>query len=291
MLTKQGDFFQVLLELVRDETDSELTHLSGKRLWIRPAHQLSFPARDIDAIVENQEQIRVNCLFMGLYGVDSPLPGYLNALCLRDNEQGEALRDFLDLLNHRNYVLFFLAWKAFQPDCMSDSNQADYFSLISNVSGQFQGEANESPANQLIQGNPFGLEPLIQYFVPHCAYKIHTFIPGWASLTEVNSLGQIVLGDNGLLGERIYQYAHGIRIELGPMLWEQAVELLPQGRSGQGFVRGLRSRLDPFIDLTLQIRIINPGNCLRLGHETLSLGQYTWLGCWREASHAINLRA
>lgn len=289
-MIQNSDFFHFLFELTRHESNSELTHLSGKRLWIRPEHQLTFPVRDVDAITENQEQIRVNCLFMGLYGVDSPLPGYLNELCLRHDEQGETLRDFLDLLNHRNYVLFFLAWKAFQPDCMSDSNQADYFRLISNLSGHYvQDASKEYPVNHLINGNPLSLAPVIQYFVPHCSYKIHTFISGWVPLTELKTLGQIVLGENGLLGERVYQHAHGIRVELGPMTWEQAAELLPQGRLGRFFVRMLRTRLESFVDLTLQIRIIHPSNCLCLGRDVLYLGQYAWLGCWREADHAINM--
>ena len=66
-----------------------------------PGYKLSFPLADIDEIDHDKKEITLN--FMGLCGVDSPLPECFIWQALHS----QAWREFLTVFNSRLYYLFF----------------------------------------------------------------------------------------------------------------------------------------------------------------------------------------
>lgn len=90
------------------------------RIRILPSAATAFPAADVRRVTlqttdTSGPRADVEVTFMGLYGVNAPLPSYFADRIIRDPDDGGALRRFLDLLNHRIYVLLYRGWKRFRP--------------------------------------------------------------------------------------------------------------------------------------------------------------------------------
>ena len=64
---------------------------------------------------------------MGLVGVSSPLPIYFSEYVARHEENGRPLIDFLNIFNHRCYVLFYLAWKKYRASRALSAGISDPF--------------------------------------------------------------------------------------------------------------------------------------------------------------------
>ena len=48
----------------------------NKKITLKPNHSLEFPSQDIDVKQLNEHEMELLINFMGLYGVDYPLPHY-----------------------------------------------------------------------------------------------------------------------------------------------------------------------------------------------------------------------
>jgi type VI secretion system protein ImpH len=119
------DFFQAvrLLERLYPERFplGEANEPSQEVVRLRARQSLSFPPSEIYEITETangeektngQFEMAVN--FMGLTGPMGVLPRHYTELLMERPPQ-KALRDFLDIFNHRLLSLFYLAWKKYQP--------------------------------------------------------------------------------------------------------------------------------------------------------------------------------
>ena len=100
--------------------------VAGERLRLRPARAQAFPAADLrrverlgagDDALTPQAHVRITATFLGLYGVDGPLPtAYAEPRALvGEDGKPSALRHFLDLFNHRLYAFFYRSWKKHRP--------------------------------------------------------------------------------------------------------------------------------------------------------------------------------
>lgn len=108
-------FFQVmrLLRLFDGSPARSEGAVAGERdhIKIRPTLSLSFPAADVDSIEElddDRNRFVINTTFLGLYGSSSPLPTfYTEDLIDEAAADGSVARDFLDVVNHRLFLLLF----------------------------------------------------------------------------------------------------------------------------------------------------------------------------------------
>lgn len=102
----------------------------------RTSQHLGFGGRDV---VEASTQRRadgylvtdltVDCL--GLTGARGALPSHYTELVLSQLKAKEpALRDFLDLFNHRLISLFYRSWEKTQPAVHQERNEEDLFTVI-----------------------------------------------------------------------------------------------------------------------------------------------------------------
>lgn len=83
----------------------------------RPWPGMGFPVSELRAIEQDDDHPdnppTVRTTFMGLYGVDSPLPtGYLDDIAQR-REGHDALAHFLDIFNHRVMTQFYRIWRKY----------------------------------------------------------------------------------------------------------------------------------------------------------------------------------
>lgn len=282
----QGDYFHRLHRLIQERgADEALCRLDNRAFKIKPKASLAFPVRDVDRIEEDDEEMTLYCQFMGLYGVDSPLPMYFNQICLSDEPVSHALRDFLDLFNHRNYVLYFLAWRGFQPEFATEAGDRGYLDFVGAMSGRLLDDDSLALANAMTELNSTSLYHLMDHLMPACPVQIVESIPQWLRIDHPKPLGEeqaFVLGDTSLIGQRMLDTSRSIRMDIGPLTWEQSLQCLPGGSLQKALWRLIHQHYALFFDVSIQLLIrVDKPNVI-LGQSDLCLGRLTWVGEWKE---------
>jgi type VI secretion system protein ImpH len=84
---------------------------------VRPRLGLGFPQSDLQSITQYEPgHYRITANFLGLYGVDSPLPTFYTEDLLNEQSDGLAVnREFLDIFAQSIYPLFYQAWLKSRP--------------------------------------------------------------------------------------------------------------------------------------------------------------------------------
>jgi type VI secretion system protein ImpH len=85
----------------------------------------------------------IRTTFMGMYGVDSPLPTYLDDITQR-REGHEALQGFLDIFSHRILTQFYRIWRKYSYPATFEPGGTDSISqsLLGLVGLGIPGTAN-----------------------------------------------------------------------------------------------------------------------------------------------------
>jgi type VI secretion system protein ImpH len=99
----------------------------------RPSPGMGFPASEFKGIELNPDDDprstpTVRTTFMGLYGVDSPLPtAYIDDITQR-REGHEAVEHFLDIFNHRILTQFYRIWRRHNYPATFEPGGTDHIS-------------------------------------------------------------------------------------------------------------------------------------------------------------------
>lgn len=118
----QFSFFQVmrLLRLLigQGKGQEEKESSAEDHIRIRPDLSLSFPPADVTKIEEidhDKPLYLITATLLGLYGSSSPLPTfYTEDLLDEASEDMSVTRDFIDIFNHRLYLLLFHCWTKYR---------------------------------------------------------------------------------------------------------------------------------------------------------------------------------
>lgn len=295
------DFFQALRRL-------EAMHRDKPRLGeaLRPADEpvrlgqepsLSFAPASLSAFEPGEPGTPARLLvrFVGLFGPNGALPLHLTEHALQRLRQGDAtFARFLDLFHHRYLSLFFRAWAQAQPTVSLDRPQDDRFSsyvgaLIGvGLPAWRRRDAIPDFARLHWAGllarqvrNAEGLRAILfGYFrVP---IEIEQFAGHWMTLheTERTRLGMrgCVLAQDAVVGERVYDRQHKIRVRAGPLSLADYESFLPGGDRLRKLVDWMRFYLT--FELTWDVQLILKRSevpASRLGGAQ-RLGWSTWLG-------------
>ncbi|RPH32183.1 type VI secretion system baseplate subunit TssG, partial [bacterium] len=298
------DFFQAvrLLELFLSggKSPGETSDLKDERIRFRPHHGLAFPAADVRSIERlsgNPERARITATFMGLYGVDSPLPGWFHEPIAMEADHAQPLREFLDLFNNRLYALFYRSWAKYRLfQCYSrPSGRRDLLLRVLSLSGLgTQGSTDDAEIRavhlaafagmlSLRVRNAEGLCNMLAELLEGIPVTVLENVPRWVVIPKRNQLGRtnkqpFVLSITSSLGQRVNDISGKFRIVLGALTLEQYVSLLPGGdrtKTVNYVVRlYVRDPLDYDVQLKLKTSEIPQ---LRLGDRALKLGLTTWL--------------
>ena len=253
---QEFDFFQAvrLFERISPEREpvGEYAAPSREAVRIRAHASLPFPASQIQ-IVEWPEGAAplVTINFMGLFGPSGLLPLYYTGLIVeRLRQKDYALRDFLDIFNHRMAGLFYRAWEKYRFTIAYErgGGEQDRFShhLMDLVGLGTQGLARRLGVlddSLLYYGGLLSLHSrptaalqriLWDYFdVP---VEIEQFVGSWRRLDQPNqcavgmeSGASEQLGLGAIAGDAIWDQQYGARIKLGPLTLEQYLDFLPSG--------------------------------------------------------------
>ena len=286
----QYDYFQLIriLESVWGAYDAHKNPLDAK-VSFRPAKEISFPAADIRRVRQTDTgKLSVELNFMGLYGVDAAVPQYIITTALHEDEAGEVTKAFLDIFNHRFYVLLYQVWKKYHPSISLENKTSKYYRYINALAGSDAPIlALESMGFAGLSGqqsrSATALNGLLREMVG-VPVKIDQHIPCWKTVSSKISVGgsgeaAMALGDNMVLGNQILDVEGKVNIKLGPLTVERAFTLLPgtENATKLGDVLGQYLGDSMEFDTTLMIAGAT-GPAPALGSEGLRLGWRMWLG-------------
>ena len=297
------DFFQAarLLEEMVDARASagEQSGISIDPIRFRPHTGLAFPATDIRSIeiVEGvPRRAVVTVTFMGLYGVDSPLPVYFYDSIATEAEQTKPLRDFLDIFNHRLYTLFYRSWKKYRPSLHFVSAERDEYSERALcLAGLGTRNAAVQPfvpplrlaalAGHLMSRtrNAAGLQSLLCDFFEGIGVAIRENVPRWVPIPQRLRMGKsqfpMRLGSTATIGKRVFDISGKFRIILGPLTMSEYLGFLPGGDRAKILHYIVRLRAPDYLDYDVRLELKTEEiPSLRLSDSITRLGLTTWLG-------------
>ena len=245
---------------------------------------------------------KVKVAFFGFLGPNGPLPLHLTEFARHRqlHHEDSTFARFLDIFNHRFLALFYRAWAQAQPAVNLDRPQEDRFAAYV---GAFVGlgsprmrsrDALPDAAKLFCSGllarqarNAEGLAALLKaYFrVP---IRLEEFVGHWMWLPRTEQTrvgiggGSAMLGAGAVLGERVWDRQHKIRIWLGPLTLAQYEAFLPGGAAVDRLVAWVRTYLH--FELEWDARLVLRRDQVpetRVGRYG-RLGWTTWIGrYWR----------
>lgn len=263
---------------------------------------LEFPTGDIADITDPAQKgdpsaMSVN--IMGLAGVQGPLPAvYTELLLERARRKDNALRDFLDIFNHRLISMFYRVRKisriGFDFQAPQHTHVARYLYSLMGLGTPGLLQRMHVPDRALLfytahfarQGRSMaGLEALLaDYF--EVKIKGLQFRGQWHQIADdqitklgINGQNQI-LGDTATLGTKVWDQQGKFALQVGPLTAKELLLFLPDGTAFAPLCELTRFYVGNELDFEI-ILIAHKGDipAPRLGGAfSPRLGWTSWLG-------------
>lgn len=244
---------------------------SREAVRFRALSSLAFPASPLYSLSRPTDEQPVPTLvvtFMGLHGPSGVLPRHYTELIMRlererRGEERRALRDWFDLFNHRLISLHARAWEKYRFWPVYERGEEGaftraLFSLVGMGTGGLRDrlrveavEVGGEPTRVLARiedqsllyyggllasrrRTAAGLRTMLaDYFgVP---VRVEQFVGQWLALEPASQSALGVsgtLGVDAVAGERVRDVQGKIRLHLGPLLYTQFLDLLPDRAPG-----------------------------------------------------------
>lgn len=291
------DFFRAvrLVEELFPEGERSGRLPAGVRL--RPAAEISFPGGDIRRCrLDSKGRIELQLSFLGLYGVDAPVPHDLLEAAAGEEESAAPLRAFLDIFSARIYELLYFGWKKYRPVGAGEA------SLFEKYLDAFSGLGEEVGPEERLFAGPYGgrvrsaeaLSGLLSEYLG-TPVEVCSFRPRWITVAGRPALGggdSLALGENVVLGERILDVTRRVEVRIGPLSPAEARDLFPGGSRSAVLYRLVWRYLPPAVDFELCLLVRSEGGPpLVLGKEEIGLGWDSHLGEDRSGIREIPLPA
>ncbi|MCL2004726.1 MAG: type VI secretion system baseplate subunit TssG [Planctomycetaceae bacterium] len=243
----------------------------------------NFPASDIQAITDDEKPcLSIN--FLGLAGAHGPMPPPMTELILERSRIGDtALKDFLDLFNHRLISLFYRAMEPMRPGAglATDPAETEFAEYLFAVAGLLTEKLKQPQRARLlpyavlfanVRKTALGLEKIVseRFGVQAVVEEFH----GQWLVVEKHDRTQLGranhrLGETAMLGGRFWNQTAGIVLRLENLTLSQYREFLP---SSEGV------RRQELLDLVrfyigngprCEVRLQRPGSTNRQGEIRL----------------------
>lgn len=259
------EFFQAVRLLLNNPENKKFAvgydhDVKQEAIRFKSIPSLRFPASEIYSVHLNLKNKTVGtvelCLsFLGLYGPSGILPNYYTELIIqRLQEKDTALRDFLDLFNHRIISLFYRSWEKQHffayYERKKQENALDPFTkiiaaLIGNGTDRLQNRSVMSDEIFYYYAGFFARSVhsasvlkmiLADYF--NVPVEIEQFQGKWLSISPIertyltsqrnlkNAYNQ--LGRSALLGQHAWDTQGSFKIKIGALSYLQFRQFLPK---------------------------------------------------------------
>jgi|LakMenEpi03Aug12_release.lakeMendotaPanAssembly.Ray.scaffolds.fasta_scaffold13796_5 type VI secretion system protein ImpH len=273
----------------------------------------TFPVAELAKIRQGVTKPELEVSFFGLFGASGALPKHYSLLILdRIKQKDYALRDFLNIFNHRLLSLFYRAWEkhhfpiSFETATRlkdKDRVQQVLWSLIGLQTGGLQKRLSVSDSAFLHYSAHFAAE------VPRCdsleamlgqtfrvPIEVLQLVGQWVFLpaSEQSRLGGTStsdgwnqLGKDAVAGGKVWECQSRFRIRIGAVGFGVFSTLMPHGKRLRQVVDFTRRYVGPQYDFDVQVVLKkNEVPPLKLGGETGYLGWSTWLGVRQDSVDA-----
>jgi type VI secretion system protein ImpH len=243
---------------------------------------LAFPASEIQELTlppddDSPATVKVN--FMGLSSPQGVLPTpYTELIIERAQKKDNALRDFLDLFNHRLISFFYRAWEKHHFFVSYELGEPDSVSplMMSLLGLGTQGLAERQLVpdqalifySGLLTQKPRSAQNLKQLLTDYFRVKveIEQFVGTWVPLRKIyqtmlddSESPMQRLGLGAIVGDEVWDQQSTVRVKLGPLTREQYLSFLPREES-QAY-RDLKSLLKFWAndELDFEVQLILQG--------------------------------
>ncbi len=254
-------FFQVmrllrLLETTKSTVPGSDSPENGN-IRVKPKLSLAFPSSDVDRVEEKvtKEGSSFNIIanFLGLYGVSSPLPTFYTEDILSEALEDQTVsRDFIDIINHRIYELFFKCVTKYRQtfQVVEDGNNEHVQRLYSLV-GLGEDKLRENiPASYCLPRyiglftqfprSAMGLKTLIQDALGEIPVAVIPCIKRNVKIPADQRISLGVkngaLGTDCFLGDEIEDKSGKFRLRIGPMNKKNFLSCSPGNEGFKKFV-------------------------------------------------------
>ncbi|HLZ18532.1 MAG TPA: type VI secretion system baseplate subunit TssG [Smithellaceae bacterium] len=271
-----------------------------RTVQIRPENHLAFPASDVASVertgTADHEGYTVNATFLGLYGPASPLPTfYTEDLIQQELADEPVVRDFLDIINHRLFALFFqccMKYRLFFRICEEQNRQTVeklfcLFGLGESLHRQqlplayplirYIGILSQHPRSA------WGLETILSDALDHTPVKVRQCRRRIVNIPfdQRFYLGEesCTLGEDSIVGRQMEDYCGKFLISVGPVSFVRFQALLPGNPENERIALMTRFYLqDPLeYDMELILKKDETATVRLSGLSSSRLGLDTWV--------------
>jgi type VI secretion system protein ImpH len=294
----QHSLFQLLVVVERLLSGSqplgEIGPANEECLRLRSSISMSHPPGDAASMRYNakDDRVEIDVTFLGLVGVDSPLPLALGETVAdseyRETDEGR-LRDLFAIFEHRSYSLLYRAWRKSRPAGGGVEHDRLFDRLLSTMgfSRRLALGGEQTPALREVRlrvlrpRTMLGMEAMFRMALGY-SVEVRQFKLRYSDVPEMqrSRLGQ----NNSLLGETLLAGGkipdrNKVDLKVSAQNFTHWNHLLPGGKErikiDATFERYLLDPLDFDVTVTLANKEIP---AWQLGNRSLRLGQTLWLG-------------
>lgn len=272
---------------------------SKEPIRFRANASLAFPISDVESLSQDEKfhRLLMTVNFMGLYGPASPMPAHFTENIVCYDPEHHDVRHFLDMFHHRFISLLYRAWQKYRYFFVYKEGGQDYFSnWMFALIGVGDPKLRKFSSIQWIKLLPFinllsvrshsadTLKAILSKYFGGTQVGIEECIGKMVHIDESqqNQVGVLnaTLGQNCLLGSKVFDRSSSFKLVLGPMDYEHYRYFLPHGRYHRPLRELVRFVLnDP---LAFDVELVLKGGQipqLRLQHNnSCQLGGSAWLG-------------
>jgi type VI secretion system protein ImpH len=310
------NFFQAVRLLERLNPDRVPIGADGppsrEVVRLRVRQSLAFPASAIhdlrpSATTDLPPDMIVS--FMGLTGPSGVLPAHYTELLIdRAAAKDEALREFLDLFNHRLLSLFYAAWHkhhvpvAYERAALQGGTDRFTRQILALIGLGLQGLQHRMGLNDqsllfyagALHQRPHSASCLEGIIGSYCGVptEVRQFQGQWLRLRpeDATYLGQTAhrLGSEAMLGTTVWDQQAAFRLRIGPLNWSQFRRFLPGG-DGLGAAMQLTeffSGPEMEFDCQLLLEKAEVPDCRLTSTDPFRLGWSSWLKSTPFKGHA-----
>ncbi len=299
-LIKEGhafSFYQVI-RLLRSFASPDEGSGKTDSIRVRPKLSLNFPCADVDRIEAlDEEDIRflITVTFLGLYGVSSPLPTfYTEDLMAEESDDQSVTREFVDVINHRIFLLLFKGWTKYRQFLqVVEEQNPDHLTRLFSLLGLGEEALREDvpDAYGLLRyiglfsqfpRSALGLKRLLQDALGRVPVDVMPCVLRKARIPEHQRLflGESggVLGNDCFLGEEIDDRMGKFRLKIGPVKRGDFQKLLPGGKRCDKLTFLTRFYVTDPLEYEVELALAaGEAQCVCLGRPEWSrLGLDTW---------------
>jgi type VI secretion system protein ImpH len=272
-------FFQAvrLLEAIYPERTGPAEGMEPEREVVRFRSRVGFdfPASEVDEVRAGREgePVEMTVSVLGLAGLQGPLPPpFAEELLHRSSGGDDALRDFLDLFNHRLLSLYYRARKKHRPACghepPDEGRVARCLMALIGLGSPALRDRGAVPDRSLIRyaglltphpRSMVGLERMLgdHFGVP---VEIVPFRGRWLDIEEEDRtrLGGAGgnnnrLGRGAVLGSRFWEQTAAFEVRMGPLGIQELLDFLPVGGGHRALLDMARFYVDDQYEVDVRL--------------------------------------